>query len=319
MNKSGNKLMEIPLDKINRNPENPRLYFRQQEMDELTESIRKFGVQVPISVYKEADKYVIIDGERRWRCSVKLNTKTIPAIILDKPDAYNNLVLMFNIHALREQWDLMTMSLKLPRVIELYKKQHNQEPNEIQLSIETGLTRSVIRRCKLLMGLPDHHIDNIKSELKKPKSQQKISEDFYIEMERALTTVSRAMPQIIPDVEKREEIRQVIIDKYRNNTIKNIVDLRKIAKVAKAEKVSADPDKAEKELINFFSRNSYTIDDAYDHSVSTAYAERDITTSIQTIINELSDLEEIETIDSNLIELIKQLNKITTELLRGIR
>ncbi len=320
MNTQQNKLVEISIDSIDRNPENPRLYFRQQELDELTESIRKFGVQVPIAVYKEDNRYVIIDGERRWRCSLKLNKKTIPAIVQNKPDPYNNLVLMFNIHALREQWDLMTMSLKLPRVIELYEKRNGKKPNEIELSEETGLTRSVIRRCRLLMSLPEHHIDIIKAELKKPKALQKISEDFYIEMERALTTISRAMPNIIPDDEKREEVRQVILEKYKNNTIRNIVDLRKLAKVARAENVQADAEIASKELTKVFSWNEYTIDEAYNNSVSSAYTGRDIITSLQGIINELDHIEDIETypLDENILDLIKKLNDLTQKLLRGI-
>jgi len=66
------KLQQILVDNIDRNPENPRIFFRQQELDELTESIRRHGVQVPIAVYKEAGRYVLIDGERRWRCSLIL-------------------------------------------------------------------------------------------------------------------------------------------------------------------------------------------------------------------------------------------------------
>src|ERR1700676_1895064 len=115
-------LREIRVDQIDRNPENPRIVFRPSELETLTESIRRYGVQVPISVFKEGRRYVLVDGERRWRCSVKLNKATIPALIQEKPSPLNNLLLMFNIHALREQWDLLTIALKLPRVITLLTK-----------------------------------------------------------------------------------------------------------------------------------------------------------------------------------------------------
>jgi ParB/RepB/Spo0J family partition protein len=117
------ELLTIPLEKIRRNPENPRINFRTEELDELTESIRRYGVQVPISVYREGKEYVLIDGERRWRCSLKLNRSTIPALIQPKPDPLKNLLLMFNIHALREQWDLLTIAMKLPTIIKLLQKQ----------------------------------------------------------------------------------------------------------------------------------------------------------------------------------------------------
>src|SRR5438477_11846609 len=96
------ELRSIRVDQIDRNKDNPRIHFRQKEMDELMESIAIHGVQVPISVHREKDRFSLIDGERRWRCAIKLNLKTIPALIQDKPDRLTNLLLMFNIHSLRE-------------------------------------------------------------------------------------------------------------------------------------------------------------------------------------------------------------------------
>ena len=119
INAANSKLLEVPIDAIERNKENPRIVFRPGELEKLLESIRRFGIQVPISVYRKGKKYILIDGERRWRCSIKLNRKTIPALVQDEPSPLLNLLLMFNIHGLREQWDLLTIALKLPRVIQL--------------------------------------------------------------------------------------------------------------------------------------------------------------------------------------------------------
>lgn len=309
-------LLEIPVEKIDRNPENPRLFFRQNELDELTDSIRRYGVQVPIAVYKESGRFILIDGERRWRCSLKLNKKTIPAIIQEKPDALTNLMLMFNIHALREQWDLLTIALKLPRVIELYKKKNNYEPNERELSEETGLSRSIIRRSKLLMNLPENHIDLIKAELKKPNSNQRISEDFYIEMERALTTVSRSMPDVLTNPVQIENARQVLLEKYQKGIIQNITDFRKLAKVARASYVEADIEVARKEINNVLSVQAYTIEEAYKKSVSDAYIERDIKTNIESLIEELNSLDRTS-IDIALLELLEQLGEVVNKMLRG--
>jgi ParB family chromosome partitioning protein len=128
-------LKEIPPEKVERNPDNPRLFFRDKELDTLTLSIKLYGIQVPITVYAERSHFVLIDGERRWRCAKKLNLPRIPALVKDKPSALNNLLLMFNIHALREQWDYLTIAHKLPNVISLYKKENKgREPTEIELS-----------------------------------------------------------------------------------------------------------------------------------------------------------------------------------------
>ena len=69
------KLQLIPLDKIKPNPDNPRIIFRQEELDNLMVSVKKFGIQVPITVYADGSNFILIDGERRWRTSKKLNLK----------------------------------------------------------------------------------------------------------------------------------------------------------------------------------------------------------------------------------------------------
>ncbi len=239
------KLAEIPVDKISPNPENPRQTFRQGELEELQESIRQYSVQVPIAVFKRGSAFVLIDGERRWRCASKLNLKTIPALIQDEPSPLQNLLLMFNIHALREQWDLLTIALKLPKITELLEEELGTPPTEIELSSKTGMSRSVIRRCRLLTDLPNEYQDLLLEELKKPKSKQILSADFFIEMEKSLKTVMRAMPDVVKD---KDKARKVFLKKYKDKVIDNIVDFRKVAKIARAKTVEADPEAAKEAI-----------------------------------------------------------------------
>jgi ParB family transcriptional regulator, chromosome partitioning protein len=281
------ELKQVLVDSIDRNPDNPRIVFRPRELEDLLQSIRLHGIQVPISVYRENRRYVLIDGERRWRCALKLNLKTVPALVQEKPAPLENLLLMFNIHALREQWDLLTVSMKLPKIVELLTKRSNRPPTESQLASETGLNRSTIRRCKLLMALPQRYKDEILQELSKPKSLQKVTEDLFIEMERSLTTVERAMPETIPD---REKVRRVLLAKYKAGIINNRVHFRNVARIARADRVGYDPKKAAKELNKLFQPNDYSIEQAYLNSVGEAYKERDIGTridSLMTLIDEM--------------------------------
>ncbi len=253
-------------------------------MDALLESIRKYGVQVPVSVYREKGRYVLIDGERRWRCVLKLNLKTIPALVQERPTRLTNILLMFNIHALREQWDLLTIALKLRDVIALIQNE-GISSTEGELSQRTGLSRGIIRRCHLLLNLPDKYKNVILEELQKPKRKQKLTEDFFIEMERSLKTVERAMPDVIQD---KERVRSVLIQKFRTDIIPNRVLFRDVAKIARARNVDSDPDRAKEALKHLFSRNSYTIKEAYEDSVSDAYSERDVLTRLDALIERLS-------------------------------
>lgn len=282
------QLQQIAVDKIDHNPDNPRLIFRISDLDDLLESIRIYGIQVPISVYREGKRFVLIDGERRWRCALKLNKKSIPALVQEKPGPLENLLLMFNIHALREQWDLLTIALKLPKIVDLLRLQHKKEPTEAQLSESTGLGIGVIRRCKLLMGLPQHYKDMILAELAKPKSLQKLTEDFFIEMERALKTVERAIPEVI---QNKELVRQILVRKFRKGVIKNRIQFREVAKIARAENVGIDRDTAIDELDKLFTRDDYSIETAYENSVGEAYKERDLSTRLDRLLALLTQLE----------------------------
>jgi ParB/RepB/Spo0J family partition protein len=282
-------LRDIPIESIDRNSDNPRLVFRPAEMETLQESISQHGVQVPISVYRDGKRFVLIDGERRWRCCLKLNRKTIPALIQEAPDGLTNLLLMFNIHALREQWDLMTIAVKLPKVIDLLSEKLRKKPTEEEISKETGLRRGVIRRCKLLINLPKKYTDKLLEELNKPKSQQKLTEDFFIEMERALKTVERAMPKVI---DSKNRVRDVLIDKYREGTIRDITDFRYLPMIARPDRVQASSSAASRSLTRAFQNNDYSIERAFKDSVSEAYSERDFLSKIQQILERLDGVTE---------------------------
>jgi hypothetical protein len=120
-------LKDLALSDIAPNPHNPRIIFDEKDLDDLKDSIRNAGVLVPITVYENnepnsPDKYILLDGERRWRCAKVLGLPTIPANIVDKPkDVTQNILYMFNIHYFRKQWELFPTALKLEKIIELLK------------------------------------------------------------------------------------------------------------------------------------------------------------------------------------------------------
>ncbi len=78
---------EIPLGKIQPNPKQPRRDFDEDELDELAESIKAFGVLQPVVVRPlKAGTYELIMGERRLRASERAGQGTIPAVIRKTDD-----------------------------------------------------------------------------------------------------------------------------------------------------------------------------------------------------------------------------------------
>ena len=78
-----NSVIEIPIEKIFANPNQPRKVFDETALRELADSIDLHGVIMPIVVNKKGDGYMIIAGERRWRASKLANKTTVPAIVKD--------------------------------------------------------------------------------------------------------------------------------------------------------------------------------------------------------------------------------------------
>lgn len=283
------KLLDISPDEIRRNPDNPRLFFRSEELDTLQASIRKYGIQVPITVYYDDIQkyYVLIDGERRWRCARKLNLKKIPALIQTKPSALNNLLLMFNIHALREQWDYLTIANKLPEVISFFEEENEKEPSEIELSEITGLTRGQIRRCRFLLDLPSRYRKRLESELELPKHMQKLSEDFFIEMERALKTVGNRIPESIESI---NYVRDTLIDKFERGVISNITDFRMLSKIATSiSNIGVKESKAQRALERIFNRdNEIGIEEVYFEQFESKYDSRKVVLNIDSLLEYFS-------------------------------
>lgn len=77
----------VPIDRIDPNPEQPRLVFNQETLEELAASIREHGVLQPILVRPiGVNRFQLIAGERRWRASTLAGLETIPALIEEIDD-----------------------------------------------------------------------------------------------------------------------------------------------------------------------------------------------------------------------------------------
>ncbi len=74
-------VLEIPIDEVHPNPNQPRKNFDQTALEELAQSIKNHGVIQPLVVNKEDNGYMIIAGERRWRASKIAGLEFIPCII----------------------------------------------------------------------------------------------------------------------------------------------------------------------------------------------------------------------------------------------
>lgn len=80
------KIVELALERVMPNPDQPRKHFDEDQMTDLVESIREHGVLQPIIVAPRGDDYLIVAGERRWRAAKRVGLTTIPAIVKELTD-----------------------------------------------------------------------------------------------------------------------------------------------------------------------------------------------------------------------------------------
>lgn len=71
----------VKVSQIEPNSEQPRKDFNQEQIQELAESIKRYGVLQPLLVQKKGDHYEIIAGERRWRAAKEAGIKEVPVVI----------------------------------------------------------------------------------------------------------------------------------------------------------------------------------------------------------------------------------------------
>jgi len=142
------KLLNLKIDKIVTNSNQPRKYFDNEKMSELKDSIKNSGLLQPITVRKISNgKYEIVAGERRYRACRELGMKSIPVIEMNVGDARGyELSVLENIQ--RENLNPIEEAESYLMLMEVYG--YTQE----KLSEKLGKTRSSVSNKMRILKLP---------------------------------------------------------------------------------------------------------------------------------------------------------------------
>jgi len=150
---------KLSIGEIIRNKYQPRKRFNQEDLDELTNSIKELGIIQPIIVRKSVDqkfKYEIIAGERRWLAAQNAGLHEVPVVITEADDLKSlEFAIVENVQ--RIDLNVIEEAQGYQRLINDFSYDQNKVAQFI------GKSRSHISNCLRLLNLPNEVLDLIKN------------------------------------------------------------------------------------------------------------------------------------------------------------
>jgi ParB family chromosome partitioning protein len=145
----GEELQEVDIDLIDPNPDQPRLRFNEDKLNELAQSIRANGLVQPLLLRRSANgRYQIVAGERRWRAAQLADLPKVHAVVRNIPDSkLLELALIENIQ--REELNPIEEASAYQRLI------HNLGLTQDEVAQQVGKDRSSIANYLRLLKLPE--------------------------------------------------------------------------------------------------------------------------------------------------------------------
>ncbi len=143
--KTVNKVVELEIEKIIPNPHQPRFHFDNDELVNLSESIRIDGLIQPLTVRKNGEIYELVSGERRLRAAKLAGLNVIPCIIMEMTERTSALLaLVENIQ--RSDLSFFEEAFAIANLIELYGM--TQEDAAIRLGMAQSTLANKLRLLK---------------------------------------------------------------------------------------------------------------------------------------------------------------------------
>lgn len=205
---------ELPIAQVERDFNQPRKDFGTDgEKNRLMNSIKSYGIEEPIKVSEiEDDRYIIIDGHRRYICAQSLGMKEVPCRVYPKMSEGEFETRRYEIQNNRRAWKPIERSESLQRIKDSYEFRTNRDLAEyLNMSQSAVQTALQLRKQKLdHLALMERH---------------KLSTTYRNEFISLLGKLRK-----VKDFEV-DDIITVLFNKLEKNIINRVVDLRELGKI----------------------------------------------------------------------------------------
>lgn len=205
------KELTLPIDKIEPNPDQPRNQFDEDTLQELSDSIKQYGMLQPILVTPKDGFYEIIAGERRWRAAKLAGLNEVPVMIRKySENEVVEIALIENIQ--RDNLNPIEEAMAYKRLMEEFQLKQDEVAGKVSKS------RAAITNSLRLLKLD-------------PRVQKMLEEEMIS------TGHARALLAITNKDQQYEIAQKVFDEKLSVRDIEKLVkDLKKIKKDKKEEK-----------------------------------------------------------------------------------
>jgi ParB/RepB/Spo0J family partition protein len=219
--KRDRELKWLALEKIIKNERNPRqkASFVTEQLAPLQLSIEEHGILEPLMVQPyDDDMYLLLEGERRWTVAKSLGIKEVPAVIVNRQDEHEQVVLMFNIHHQRKGWE---MAEELTAVREL--KERNGHLSDDELAKKLGISAATLRDRLQVLAMGDEVIADI--------AKDKLDYSSALRSDQLARSLARKRPNVTEKMGGEAAIRRNLLTKAkkraRGGISQELVEARK--------------------------------------------------------------------------------------------
>lgn len=224
------EVLILNIDDVLPNRFQPRIKFKEENINELAESIKEHGVIQPIVVRKISDKYEIIAGERRYKASILAGKTTIPAIVTDLDDKNSaEVALIENVQ--RQNLTPIEEAISYKKILDM------GYINQTDLAEKLGKTQSTIANKLRLLNLDEEVQEallNEKISERHARSLLKLDKNKQVEM------LNRIISERMTVRKTDEEINKILNNNSKEKQEVNIPSLNKV-----------DENNSEIEVLNF--------------------------------------------------------------------
>jgi len=289
------RIIDIPLTQIETNSLNPRKRFVDTEEDVLIESLLSKGLLNPIIVFKRKsdNRYIILDGERRYRAFKKINKKEIACHVLEKePTELENLSLMFHIHNVREEWTDFAIAQTLIKVVyEMGKDiKRLERKDKLELAKITSLSEYKINKYLIFYDYPESILKKFMESEMQEVPVKGMDPDILAEMHAPLKIIEKELPNFLKKYSK-EKIIDACVKKKAKGIIRTNRDFRALTKSLTAmKKGSVRKEVMFDKLESFLKESEVTPLNIYEDTSETIYQVDSILKKAETLIKELQNL-----------------------------